>query len=1372
MPVNRDACGVNCLMRLYRAVVLASLFAGLAAQSPLLAEKLEFDPATMMRSSEVRPGMRGTGKSVFSGVKIEEFGFEVIGRLEKAILGRDMILAQITSGPPLERNAGVIGGMSGSPCYVRGKLLGALAYGWFWQKEARFGITPIEDMLEATWGLEPEVAAAEADGRWTASEPLNIAGRQITGAVIEPAYSRRAFADFHTIVLKPVSPPITCSGMGPQALELMRSTLEPRGATVLAGPGTKTKPVAVELEPGSAVGVRLMDGDFDAAGVGTLTYRKGDQILAFGHPFIQLGRTKIPMCTGWVHDVMPKIDRSSKVGSGMVDVGTMFSDTPWAIAGRLGKVPDTIPASFHIIDRSRKLTKDFHVQVCDQPMITSMLLASAMMGAVEATFNTGYEGTATLHYKIVGQRGDSIERTNTFYFQQSAVYALMSELAFPMYLLEENRFRPQNIASLEVTAEFNEQDDTAFIERVYAEENVAEAGKALHLHVVLRPDNAEPTERVVTLNIPIDTPKGILRIVVAGGEAAWTLRSRLRLMMPTWNDLDSFIEFFEKLEQNTELVTIGALPSAGVIVGETRMFRLPGSFEAFITASPRTDLQGGKAELSHSEQCPWVVYGSQYMAIATVDRKGAKSAKGKTPSPEFDPDTDVPPPSPMSEAGGQGAWLPGAVAPLTMCWAADAFPQPLASKLRQAAPSPLQPPPPEPPDLTPTPSPEDIAEMLKKETEKPNDQGKEEETDKDQEEEKTKDKVTARQPSAWTQTSAKDFLEGELEGVAVRSDGVVTLTPYVERINSPGVFYVLSAAADPSGAVYVGTGSEGHIYKIADSHKATLFCDLDSFAVTGLMGDGEGGLLAATAPGGKVYRVSADGTAEVYCELPVDYLWAIGKTAQGKVVVCTGSEGKLYELQGAGKYTEVCKLAQAHILCLAADAKYTYLGTASQGVVYRLSADGRYTALFDAKDDDITAITVPKAAQQAGGTIYVATASSKSGGVYEVSADGAVLPLYEDKTTPVYALACMDGALYAGTGDEGKLLCIIDKDHHSVAYDSDNAYFTCLQPINGRELYVGTANQGGLLHVDTARATEGWLESSVLDAKRIAQWGQLQWRVDTTGEAWARIATRSGSNSDPTDKSWSDWSRPLENGQAGSVQSPPGRYLQYRLELARAKAEDTVAVSRVAIAYLPANQAPEVEIKKPSEGAMVSGECSISWDATDPDSDTLMTRIYYRQLGKTDWQLVTEEPEKESYEWDTGDLESGRYQLRIVTDDSASNPGQALSDTATVELLTIDNDEPQVWVDTIEARGNKLFISGVAADDLTNLVEVCYKADGRWYAARAVDGLYDSRHETFDLQIPLPKQKAEVEVRARDAADNECSIKVIWPDSRKVAPLG
>jgi len=1347
-------------MRATGKVAAVSLLIVAWVHSAALAQKIEFDPATMMSASEVRPGMRGIGKSVFRGVEIKEFEFEVVGRLEKMVLGRDIILAQITGGPPIDRNAGVIGGMSGSPCYIKGRLLGALAYGWYWQKEAMFGITPIEDMLEATWRQQKTTADAPGD-RWIAREPIRVYGHDITGAVVASVGGGGPFADSGTIRLEPVTPPVTCSGMGPQAMRLMADRFEPHGLTVLAGPGTKSNPVAVDLQPGAAAGVRLMTGDFEASAVGTVTYRQGDQLLAFGHPFMQLGAANLPICTGWIHDVMPSIQRSSKIGSGMTDVGTMYGDMPWSIAARLGDVPRMVPATFRMIDRCRNITNEFKVSVCDQPKLTSAVLAAAMVAAVEATFNTGYEGTAKLHYKIVGQKGDTVERSNTLYFQESAIRALMPELAFPMYLLEENRFRPQNIASLEVTAEFDEQDNTAMIERVYTDENIAKAGESLHLHVVMRPDAGEIVERVVKLDIPIETPKGALMVVVASGELAWMLRSYLHLLMPAFNDLDSFIRFYEKLERNTDLTVIAALPSTGIMVGDTRLMRLPGSIEALVTASPRTDLSDGKAELSHTEACPWIIYGGEFMAIPVADRQGAKGTKGKKPS-------DMPQPPAPALANAQttdGGYQPsGAVAPIKMYWAADAFPEPVASEIRQAEPEVAPPPPPGIFDLP------GATRGDGKDTKPEAKNGEEKEETPDKEETKAKGALTVRQLSTWTQTAAEEFLEGKLEGVAVRSDGVVTLAPYVQQLDALGEFYVLSAAADEAGNVYLGTGSEGHVYKVDSDRKTTLFCDIDCFAITGLMCDGKGGLLATTAPGGKVYNISAEGKASVYCELPADYLWDIGKTAQGNTVVCTGAGGRLYELQGAGKYREICRVAQAHILCVAADDTYTYLGTAGQGVVYRLSTDGSYTALFDAKDADITAITVANAGQQQEHSISVATASDESGCVYQIAADGTARTLYQEKETPIYSLACMDGALYAGTGGEGKLVCIVDENQQSVAYTSDNVALTCMQPLNGRQMYIGTANQGSLLYVDTARATEGVLESSVLDAKRVAQWGLVEWQAKTAGHGTATVSTRSGSSSDPTDKSWSTWSRSLDNGAHGIAASPPARYLQYRLELARAEAEDVAEVSRVSIAYLPANQEPTVRLKKPSEGEVVSGEYTVSWDASDPDKDTLTTTLYYRQLGQRDWIVLNEEPEEDTYDWKTSAIASGVYQLRIVVSDEASNPGKALSDTAVLELLTVDNDDPKVWVDTVEPRDGKLYIAGVAADELSKVAEVCYRLDGRWHAALAVDGLYDSRYENFEMQVPLPEKKTRFNVRVRDAAGNESTVEVTWPDSQKPAP--
>jgi hypothetical protein len=439
--------------------------------------------------------------------------------------------------------------------------------------------------------------------------------------------------------------------------------------------------------------------------------------------------------------------------------------------------------------------------------------------------------------------------------------------------------------------------------------------------------------------------------------------------------------------------------------------------------------------------------------------------------------------------------------------------------------------------------------------------------------------------------------------------------------------------------------------------------------------------------------------------------------------------------------------------------------------VYRLDSAERCTALFDAKDKDITAIVAATGAKETAGTIWVATAGS-AGAVYEIDPEGRTTELYSDKKTPVYALASLDGALYAGTGDEGKLLCITGKDYHSVAHDSESACVTCLQPVGSTRMYVGTANLAGLLRLDTAQPATGSLQSSVLDASHIATWGALRWQVKANGGATAELSTRSGSNSDPSDASWSVWTGPLVNGEPGAANSPRARYLQYRLQLARTKPDAHVEVGSVSISYLPANQPPKLEIKKPAENAVISGKYEIKWDASDPESDTLSTSVHFRRLGEKKWRLLTDDVDDEAYEWDTSDVDCGHYQLRIAVSDSASNPGDAMDDEMTLELLTIDNIAPRIWVDTIETHGRSLVISGIAADELSSVAEVCYRQDDRWLGAQPVDGMYDGASERFRIAMPLPEESTEVTLRARDSGGNDTTIIVKWPECKTVVPVG
>jgi len=207
----------------------------------------------MLTVGQIRPGAKGVGKSVFRGTEVESFGVTVIGVLRRVDFDKDIILVRIDSGPPVSRGYGVVSGMSGSPVYIDGKLIGAVAYAWPFAKDPIAGVTPVAEMLES---YQPGASAVRPQGTLSATEPFLVAGERIERAVVAPSRSEAAgVRGPNTAVLIPVATPVLVSGLEPGALSFLRSALEPLGLLPLAGAGAMGN-VDTQLVPGQAVGAR------------------------------------------------------------------------------------------------------------------------------------------------------------------------------------------------------------------------------------------------------------------------------------------------------------------------------------------------------------------------------------------------------------------------------------------------------------------------------------------------------------------------------------------------------------------------------------------------------------------------------------------------------------------------------------------------------------------------------------------------------------------------------------------------------------------------------------------------------------------------------------------------------------------------------------------------------------------------------------------------------------------------------------------------------------------------------------------------------------------------------------------------------------
>jgi hypothetical protein len=1296
-----------------------------------------FDPATMLDVSQLHRGDAAVGKSVFAGIRITEFRLEILDVLRQANLGRDMILARVLDGPCVTRESGIIGGMSGSPVYVRGKLIGAIAWGWPFSKEPIAGITPIRTMLETFDLLEDKQGSAPAAGQpWIGSRPLTVAGRSYRAAqIVTPG--QRVAPD--VLPLRPVTTPINCSGFGPRTLQLMSEKLGPRGLQPVAGGGGTAEPVPVELVPGAAVGVRFMEGDFDMTGIGTVTYRRDDRILAFGHPLMQLGRVSMPLTTAWINEFIASYQRTDKLGSGMANVGALEADTPWAIGGRLGATAPLIPAQLEITDSNRKITRTFKIRVFDQPALTPIVLQMGISQALEAVYNPGAEGIVRTHFEVKGKHGTTAQRDNTLYMRNDPGRVALEEVGSFMQLLEDNRWDPQGIAELTFRAELSSRDDTAAIEKVTIEETVARAGKPVHVRVYVRPDGAPVQEHAFTLNMPMDLPKGVLRVGICGGTDALFFRSRFGIMLPTFENLPDLMDFAQKMEDSQQLCVVVGLPSSGVSVGTTRLMQVPLSIQGVLEKSTRTDTDEGREEMFASERLPYVLYGRQMLALVTEDRMGARgTVSATTTAPAASAKTDS---TTTADADGvaTGLW-----------WAERALKPAVARQLRAEAAAAGRPWP-AAGEATPKPAPAKPAADKtptadKKETPEP--AAKTDETEV---------KTIVRQPSVWLQKSEDDFAKGEATGLTILHDGGLAGAPKLANLGRLPAGYLWGALTSGD-TTYLATGSPGRIYKLGADGKPIELCDPGVFALRGLAVDNKGALYAGAWPGGKIFKI-ADGKATVFADLPCGYVWALAFDKAGRLLAGTGPTGTLYAVDAAGKAEELRRVPQAHILSLLPSEDTIYLGTGSIGVVYKLLANGQLQALVSVDKADFTALAAGD-----GGAIY---AGSSGGAVYQLHKSGATT-YFEDNKYPIYALLWREGRLYAATGADGKLLALTGPNTYETVYDTDPTHLLCLAPTAGG-FVIGSANAAEVMRVDGAAACEGTYTSSVFDAKRPANWGLIDWQATVPKGSQLQVQTRSGESPDPDDGSWGAWSAPYDHPGQQALASPPARYLQYRL--VTQTGPQPPLLRWLSLTYLPANQQPTIAFDDDlTVGKPWKGEVQIEWTAKDPDSDKLLITLAYRKSGETAWETVKQlGPDDKSYKWKTSALKDGRYDVRLVVSDELANPGAALTGEQVLYAVTIDNTVPTLVLQRTEGKDGMLTVEALVSDD-NRLSEVAYQLDDVWRGARTADGFCDGQYEQFTVTVPLKDGKAKVTLRARDAAGNVVTKVVEWPVPTETKP--
>lgn len=452
----------------------------------ILPASLVWAAPEIMPVDDIKVGMQGIGKTVLTGTKVEEFGVEVLGIMKDKGPSGDLILIR-TYGDVINRTGGIAQGMSGSPVYINGKLVGAVAYGWSLTDHKIGMVTPIGDMLQL----------------WNLPDKHN-------GAMLEepkiPGFEQ-------------MSTPLMVSGFSEHALGMLQEKLKPFNLMPYEVGAAPSGTNFGNLEPGSAVGVELVRGDSSVGALGTVTYVEGDKVLAFGHPFLKKGNIGYFMSNAYMFTTVNGLENSFKVGTTGDAVGLISQDRGAGIAGQLGKYPLIIPVRITVKDNDTGKVQDSAVQVVRDEQLSSVLAATSMFNVIDKTMDRVGPGTAKVSFEITGRNmpGEVISRENMFYSPASIGEASVGEFLEAMSMITGNQYKPVDIMDVKINVSVSEEHRTATIVEAKAKALKAQPGDIIDIAVKLKPFRGEPISRVVSFEVPKNQPEGALTLEVRGG---------------------------------------------------------------------------------------------------------------------------------------------------------------------------------------------------------------------------------------------------------------------------------------------------------------------------------------------------------------------------------------------------------------------------------------------------------------------------------------------------------------------------------------------------------------------------------------------------------------------------------------------------------------------------------------------------------------------------------------------------------------------------------------------------------------------------------------------------------------------------------------
>ena len=609
------------------SAILVAVMATLAAAQKPAATKI--NGPELFALEDVRPGMKGTARTVFSGSETQEFGVEVLGVLPGFPGPRQSAIIAKLSGANVEKT-GVFAGMSGSPVYIDGKIVGAIAFSFPFSKEPIAGITPIKQMIDlfnkGSENLKPK-------------EPRVVSFAQLAGTDWKPNLPKPAVSSISLLTpvsagsplmpllgqqMTPIATPLVFTGISQESLSVFAPQLVANGLLPVSGVGGSAAitPLGEVNEntfpPGSSISVQLVRGDYSLAAAGTVTLRDGDRIYAFGHPFLSLGASDMPMTESSVVTVISNMNNSFKLSVPGRMVGSISQDRASGIYGLLRQAPKMIPVKVNL-HTSRDRIETYSYEIANDSFLTPLLLNITLFSTITSSERALGDSTISLkgEIKVKGQEPIKIDRR--FSAANNAPIMASGSIAAPVSSLLTSGFDDVQLDGITLDISSTETKYAGTLERITLDRTEVRRGEKVEVQAYVRTESGKQFVQRIPVQIPEDAALGQLLVFVGDGGALQE-GSPAKSFVP--QDLSQLVKAINTVKKSDRLYVKLFRITNGAVIGTSELPSLPPSMVATLNSdrtsggyTPTVLSPVNEMELPPAE---FVISGQQLIAIDVV----------------------------------------------------------------------------------------------------------------------------------------------------------------------------------------------------------------------------------------------------------------------------------------------------------------------------------------------------------------------------------------------------------------------------------------------------------------------------------------------------------------------------------------------------------------------------------------------------------------------------------------------------------------------------------------------------------------------------------------------------------------------------------